>query len=203
MISLGKKRRRDREASTQALLEAAIQVFSEVGYDAATTREVAKRAGVSEALIQRYFESKAGLLLAVMKAFAEKDGGMGLASLPYQETLEEELSQVLAFACKMHQTHQTFLKVALSRAIVDPILGQELRTSVHEIRLPILVARLRHYQSKGLIAANADLDSLAYGVFAIGFSTGFMGPFVFGFDESKMKQVVRCMTQALGRGSAP
>src|SRR5918999_1649068 len=66
-------RRRDKEATKEALLAAGVQVFAERGYDAATTREVAQTAGVNEQLIQRYFGGKSGLLLAIIERFGEAE----------------------------------------------------------------------------------------------------------------------------------
>src|ERR687895_630094 len=66
-------RRRDKEATKEALLAAGVQVFAERGYDAATTREVAQTAGVNEQLIQRYFGGKGGLLLAIIERFGEEE----------------------------------------------------------------------------------------------------------------------------------
>lgn len=200
VLGISGRRKRDREASTRALLEAGVAVFSELGYDAATTRDVAKRAGVSEGLIQRYFEGKAGLLIAILQTFAEEEGAMALASLPYKKTLEEEFLGILNFICQNHSKYNAFIKVALSRAIVDPKVGAQLRTSVHEKRLPIMVARLGHYQQMGLIPKDSDLDSIAYGISAIGFSVGFMGPQVFGYDEARLKKVAATMSQILGKG---
>jgi AcrR family transcriptional regulator len=49
-------------------MAAATEVFAERGFEAATTKLVAQRAGYSEALIQNYFGGKEGPLLAVLKA---------------------------------------------------------------------------------------------------------------------------------------
>ena len=54
-------RKRDAEATADSILSAARQVFHERGYDGATTRDIAERAGVNMALIKRYFGSKLGL----------------------------------------------------------------------------------------------------------------------------------------------
>src|SRR5271155_4241599 len=68
---------RGREATMDRLLCSAVQVFSAHGYDAATTKLVAKEAGINESLINRYFDGKAGLLLANLKAYVqcEKEDG--------------------------------------------------------------------------------------------------------------------------------
>ena len=54
-------RRRDAAATAERILRAAQEVFHDKGYEGATTREIADRAGVNLALIKRYYGSKLGL----------------------------------------------------------------------------------------------------------------------------------------------
>ena len=54
-----------RERARRRLLDAAAAVFDERGYSEASLEEVARRAGVSRALIYHHFGSKEGLLLAL------------------------------------------------------------------------------------------------------------------------------------------
>ena len=49
------------------ILISGLELFAKKGYHATTTSEVAKRAGVSEALIFRHFTNKDGLLKAILK----------------------------------------------------------------------------------------------------------------------------------------
>src|ERR1700746_568927 len=65
-------KKRDRAAKQQALIQAATELFASRGYDTATTREIAARAGCAEGLIHRYFQGKAGLLSALMRFHASK-----------------------------------------------------------------------------------------------------------------------------------
>jgi AcrR family transcriptional regulator len=51
----------------QRILDAAIQLFTESGYNASSTSKVAKRAGVSEGLIFRHFGNKEGLLDVILE----------------------------------------------------------------------------------------------------------------------------------------
>lgn len=48
----------------QQILEAALSVFSEQGFEAATNKEIAERASVNQGLIYFYFESKADVFFA-------------------------------------------------------------------------------------------------------------------------------------------
>lgn len=58
------------------ILESAIQVFSEKGFSASTTSEIAKNAGIAEGTIFRYFKTKKdilrGILIQTINLFSEK-----------------------------------------------------------------------------------------------------------------------------------
>ncbi len=70
-----------RDTSTrERMLDAALSAFSELGYDGASTREIAARAGVNQGLIPYYFGSKEALWReAVNRAFAEIRAGLAAA----------------------------------------------------------------------------------------------------------------------------
>ena len=53
-------------ARREQIIDAATRVFAEKGFRRATTREVARAAGVSEGTIYNYFEDKDALLLAIL-----------------------------------------------------------------------------------------------------------------------------------------
>jgi AcrR family transcriptional regulator len=59
-------------AASDRLIEAGIEVFGEHSYEAATTRMIAKKAGVNIAAIPYYFNGKQGLYLSVVEHIVEK-----------------------------------------------------------------------------------------------------------------------------------
>ena len=59
------------EARKEAIVEAVQDVFAEKGFDGTTTRELAKAAGVSEALLYKHFPSKESLYAAMLDACAK------------------------------------------------------------------------------------------------------------------------------------
>jgi len=71
------------EARRNQILAAAAAVFAEKGFHRATTKEIARVAGVSEGTIYNYFESKGDLLIGIMTRLAEL------------ERLDEELASAL------------------------------------------------------------------------------------------------------------
>ncbi|MEU2711490.1 TetR family transcriptional regulator [Streptomyces sp. NPDC007205] len=85
-------RPRDARGTRLRILHAAGAVFAERGYEAATVRDIAGRAGVNQALIFRYFGSKQALLTEVMA----QGGKEQLSSTPADRLFETALRGVLA-----------------------------------------------------------------------------------------------------------
>jgi AcrR family transcriptional regulator len=56
----------DSEATQQRIVDAAVKVFAGVGFDGATTRDLANAAGVNVNLLSHYFGNKQGLYDAVV-----------------------------------------------------------------------------------------------------------------------------------------
>lgn len=84
------------EATRQAILDAALEVFSQSGYRAGSLREVAQRVGMSEAGLLHHFRSKSALLMAVLdhrddlsRALVDFDMPDGVSALRGLVTLAE------------------------------------------------------------------------------------------------------------------
>lgn len=60
----------------ERLLISAIRLLDETGLSGLTTRELAKREGISEPAVYRHFDGKTEVLLAILDRFAEFDGIM-------------------------------------------------------------------------------------------------------------------------------
>jgi AcrR family transcriptional regulator len=81
------RRNRRIEFRKNQILNAATTIFAQKGYTATSTREIARRANVSEGLIYSYFESKDHILLAILERLSnagfdeflveEKEGDFG------------------------------------------------------------------------------------------------------------------------------
>ena len=77
----------------EKILNAALELFANDGYNVVSTSKIANRAGVSEGLIFRHFESKQGLLDAILKLAFDK-----AAELYAPIILEEDPKEVLVKA---------------------------------------------------------------------------------------------------------
>lgn len=68
-------RERQREATRERILEAAVEAFAEKGFLGASTREIARRAGTNQGLITYHFRSKDELWRAAADDIFERLGG--------------------------------------------------------------------------------------------------------------------------------
>jgi AcrR family transcriptional regulator len=66
-MSTGERKKREREARIRTILEAAIELFSEKGYESTTMEEIAKRAELSKGLLYFYFDSKEEIFIKIVE----------------------------------------------------------------------------------------------------------------------------------------
>lgn len=67
-------RERQREATRERIIEAAVDAFAEMGYLGASTREIARRADVNQGLITYHFQTKEDLWRAAADSIFEQLG---------------------------------------------------------------------------------------------------------------------------------
>ena len=78
------------------ILDAALEAFSEMGFEGATTREIASRAGVTLGLVQYYFGSKLKLWKAAVElAFGELKSGLEAMFAGPRQASDREMLRTL------------------------------------------------------------------------------------------------------------
>src|SRR5215213_123176 len=108
----------------EQILGAATRIFAEKGFSRATTREVAREAGVSEGTIYNYFEDKDALLMAILEVLNEterraEDFEEGLAT-DFEGFVEEYLRRRMTL---IWQNREIF-RVVLSEMLVNAALRE-------------------------------------------------------------------------------
>jgi TetR/AcrR family transcriptional regulator len=100
------------DATREAILTAALDVFSERGFDGASTREIATRAGVTQPLLNYHFSSKDelwraavdGLFVALADRLTERARGLeGVDELTTARLLVREF---VVFSARSPQVHR-------------------------------------------------------------------------------------------------
>ncbi len=143
----------DRE---REILDAALEVLSEVGYDRLTMDAVAQRAKASKATLYRRWNSKATL---VVDALATQK-----ASPPVPDSGDLRTDLLTAF-CGMggltdHDTTSTFGAV-MTALTTDPEFAKEFRTRVLVPKSQLSRALFQRAADRGEIRADLDLDLVA------------------------------------------
>lgn len=86
-----------RQSSTSRILEAALALFAEEGYDRTSMASIAKKAKVSKGLIYNYFESKEDLLKELVTYIMEDDSLTYWVENIEKKTPKETLRQMIDF----------------------------------------------------------------------------------------------------------
>ncbi len=192
------KRKRNRAVRERALVLAAGKLFSSRGYDAATTREIAALAGCAEGLIHRYFDGKAGLLLALIKLRMSRAIVDLHEKLPSAATAEEEIVQLVNWEVERMWTDREFLKVVIPQALLDPSFGQVLNRIGPQYRGRAIGERLKKFKECQTLP-EPELEALTNFVSVIGFMFGFMRPAVLRQDREDARRMATAIAKFLGR----
>ncbi len=100
MNTVESKRPRARNARPK-IERAALQLFVTEGVDAATTREIADQAGVSEGALYRHYKGKDELALALFMATHNRLGEMMQDAFVSEGTLEDKVRAAVSAYCEL------------------------------------------------------------------------------------------------------
>ncbi|OKK19354.1 TetR family transcriptional regulator [Streptomyces sp. CB00455] len=151
-------RRSDR--SRRAVLDAALALVGEVGYNKLTVEAIAARAGVGKQTIYRWWPSKADVLLDASLALV--DGAaqeVRWAGFPDTGDLAADLKHVLRATVDQFddERYEAPLRALTAAGATDPALGARFTARLLEPQLALYEERLRSAQEAGQLAADTDL----------------------------------------------
>jgi AcrR family transcriptional regulator len=108
------------EETRQRILDAALELFREKGFERTTMRDVAAAAGVATGAAYYYFRSKDDLVLAFYVATAEEMREVLPPKLAETRDLKKRIRLVIDLKFSQFAGHRKFLG-ALMRSAVDPV----------------------------------------------------------------------------------
>lgn len=129
-----------REARRIQILRGAAQVFAKKGFHKATTKEIAKAAGVAEGTIYNYFNNKRELLVAMIELIATQSLKNLIVNPPPDDS-KDFLSAILRDRYRLLQEQGHLLAPILAEVFVD----NELREEVYSQIARPLAAHLEQY----------------------------------------------------------
>lgn len=112
-------------ARRSQILDAATKVFAEKGFHRASTKEIARTAGIAEGTIYNYFANKSDLVIGIMTRLAELESLDG----ELMEALQGDVHEffVAAFRHRMGsiQQGQEMLQAILPEVLTNPELREQ------------------------------------------------------------------------------
>ncbi|MBH8574529.1 TetR/AcrR family transcriptional regulator [Nostocaceae cyanobacterium CENA369] len=138
------------------LIEAASQVFASLGVQGATTREIARVAGVNEVTLFRHFSSKEQLL----KATIENASALQTEALEHPKVWTQDLKIDLKQYARLYNTmleaHEDLIRTFIGEAKRHPEAAKQI---IQEAAKPLgekLVSYLQSSQKRGQVRPDLD-----------------------------------------------
>jgi AcrR family transcriptional regulator len=160
------KRERTKAHNRRAILEAATEVFTEMGYGAASIRDVIRRTGLASGTFYNYFPDKQSVFRAVLDEHTTE--------------LRRRLREARAHARDAEAIVREGFQTYFAFIVEDRALFEMLRRNAGTVRelfdtpaLELGIAELREdLAAQGVLPAGLDVDALAAAMGGVAFELG-------------------------------
>ncbi len=169
----------------ERIVRAAREVFSELGYDAATFQAIAIRADLTRPAINHYFASKRVLYGEVVEKTNELVVAEGMAKAEGQTSLLKRLSAFFSAAMQSDSRDRSaaaFLVTSVLESQRHPELSRDEHNSLKTSRAFVTWAVTESIQS-GELTTDTDVPTLVEMLVAVMWGMGFYAGYVAGHDE--------------------
>lgn len=146
------------------IINAAIEIFSEKGFESTKTKEIADKAGIAEGTIFRYFPSKGAILekmvplmIRVIQPKLEKPV-RDILEEKKDSSFEEILSAILVDRLSIAHSNKLFFKSVLPEVVHRPKLLKQLSDSIIPAVKGYVSQMLEAAKQRGEIAAHINAD---------------------------------------------
>lgn len=150
----------DKEKKTEKqikILEAAVEIFSEKGYAATSTSEIAQKAGVAEGTIFRHYKTKKDLLLSIAGPIVSKllfpfviRDFVKMIDLPY-ERADDFFRAIAKDRFKFARENTKIIKIIIHELPFQPELMEQVKVLSTEYVVKRIHKIIIHFQEEGQI----------------------------------------------------
>lgn len=98
---------------TQRILEAAVQLFADKGFDATSISDITEASGVGRGLVYYYFKSKRSIYDAVLKDGVERMNAVGARAYASEGTALDRLRQFIVEFRQLHIDRPNIARVGM------------------------------------------------------------------------------------------
>lgn len=152
-----------REEKRNEIIQAAIVVFSEYGFDEAKMEHIAKEAGIGKGTIYEYFESKEALFQEMLKYSVEAYQAGLKQAIAKEAALEKKLYHCSAFNARFLRDHLDIFNIALQVNILPKDMREYLFRERGAI-LDVIGTMIREGMSRGEVRSDLDAGLAALSI---------------------------------------
>lgn len=147
-----------RTGQTRArLIKAATEVFANAGLTKATTREIARVAGVNEVTLFRHFQSKEQLLAAVIQQAVALQAESLSHHDEWTQNLYIDLRDYARLCSQVMEEHEALIRTFIGEAKRYPDAARQIVYETDKLLRQQMVAYLQKAQQKGQVRRDIDL----------------------------------------------
>jgi AcrR family transcriptional regulator len=155
----------DKLTTEQKIIRAADKLFSQKGYAATKTREIAEEAETNLALLNYYFGSKENLYKKVVQEkFRLLIGAIGPVLSNESFTLEDKIKSIIENYTKLLLENEELPIFILNELTVNKELFKNITQNTLQIALPIIDKQLKNRNIK-MTASNLIVNTLSFIIF--------------------------------------
>ncbi|GBC99875.1 HTH-type transcriptional repressor KstR2 [bacterium HR17] len=151
------RRRLQPDMRQEQILQTAMRLFADKGYDRTTIDDIADACGVAPGLIYHYFDSKAELLRKAMERYGFLETLRDILHRPKSVRLEPTLTEIAEAFWTMLQEKREAVLTMRGEMHRDPETAQALGTVAKE-GLRLFCGYLRRRQRAGEVRPDADVE---------------------------------------------
>ncbi|MBS3782516.1 MAG: TetR/AcrR family transcriptional regulator [Candidatus Thermoplasmatota archaeon] len=181
-----------KEETRKKILEAALELFSENGYEGTTTRSIAEKSGVNELTIFRHFDNKKNLFLTCIDEKLDSKEKLKEIDIEPSEDLKEDLTKIGLEIGKKFIENSELMKIMLMET-----KRTERVSHVPEAVHGLLKSYLNEAEDKGLIKAiDKEMASITFFsfFFRVLVSDAFLGKDpLMEFNEDNVRRFVELL----------
>jgi AcrR family transcriptional regulator len=146
----------------ESIVFTTIDVINEFGIQSVSTREVAKREGISEATIYKYFPRKSDLLLAVLDCFSQFDNDIFQTTRQKNMNPKEAISFYIDCYLVYYENYPAITAVYQAFCLLqrEPVLENKVK-SIYFNRFEFMKRMTKDAQEAGTLSNEVDSSSLA------------------------------------------
>lgn len=116
---MAKNKRMSGEERKEQIIKAAMKVFSEKGFQGTKTKEIAQAAGISEAMIFKFFKNKEDLYKAIITSTVKDHSGEISLLQSKVSNLPTVLKDIFLHVIELNEKDPTFLRLMLYSSLEE------------------------------------------------------------------------------------